>query len=117
MLGEIIEAPEALRMGLVNRVVPGDRLLEEAEAVAKRLAALPAKAVQTNKLLVNRVLELAGRAQAMEYREDPWFKAWDAAAAGGSSEHMAILREQGWEAFRKSRDAIYAETEARGPGA
>lgn len=116
MLGEIIEAPEALRMGLVNRVVPGDKLLDEAEAIAKRLAALPAKAVQTNKLLVNRVLELAGRAQGMEYREDPWFKAWDSSTGALGSEHMSVLREQGWEAFRRSRDAIYGETDAKGPG-
>ena len=39
--GEPIDAQEAYRIGLVNRVVPADRLLAEARAWAERLAALP----------------------------------------------------------------------------
>jgi enoyl-CoA hydratase/carnithine racemase len=35
--GEPIDAPEAYRLGLVNRVVPTDRLLDEARAWARRL--------------------------------------------------------------------------------
>lgn len=36
---EPVNAQEALRIGLVNRVVPRDKLLEETEALAKRIAA------------------------------------------------------------------------------
>ncbi len=42
-LAEPVDAREALRLGLVNRVVPGDRLLEETAALARRLAAGPTK--------------------------------------------------------------------------
>lgn len=38
LLGDPISAQEALQMGLINRVVPAERLLEEALAVARRLA-------------------------------------------------------------------------------
>ena len=34
LLGERVDAAEALRMGLVNRVVPADKLMEEAKKVA-----------------------------------------------------------------------------------
>jgi enoyl-CoA hydratase len=39
LTGEPVDAAEALRIGLVNRVVPAARLLEEAEALARRMAA------------------------------------------------------------------------------
>lgn len=112
LLGERINAQEALRMGLVNRVVPGDQLMEVAEDWAKKLAALPQGTVVSNKILINRVYELAGFQSAMAYRDDPAVSDLLAAqAAGGSSESLKVLREQGWEAFRKARDAQYADSQ------
>ena len=40
-LADIIDAAEAERIGLVNRVVPHDRLFAEVDALAVRLAAMP----------------------------------------------------------------------------
>ncbi|MFM8236748.1 MAG: enoyl-CoA hydratase/isomerase family protein [Actinomycetota bacterium] len=40
-LAEVIDAAEAERIGLVNRVVPHDDLLREARVLAERLAAMP----------------------------------------------------------------------------
>ena len=37
--GEMVDAREALRIGLVNRVVPSDRLLAEAEALLRKMLA------------------------------------------------------------------------------
>lgn len=110
MLGEIIDAEEARRIGLVNRVVPGDQLMPAAEAMARKLGALPRKAVRLNKLLVNRTHELAGFRAAIDYRDDPIVKAMsEAPGEGGLNEHLKTLREQGWEAFRQSRDALYQQ--------
>ncbi len=60
MLGERYNAQEAMRLGLVNKIVPADDLMAAAEEMAKKIAALPAKTVGMNKLLVNRAYELAG---------------------------------------------------------
>jgi enoyl-CoA hydratase len=46
LLGDIIDADEALRIGLANRVVPGDDLDAAAAALAARLAAQPPLAVR-----------------------------------------------------------------------
>jgi len=116
LLGEIYDAREAQRLGLVNRVVPDDRLEAEAEAMARKMAALPQRAVKTNKLLVNRVHELAGFRDALDYRDDPLIKALSQREGDpGLNEHLRVLREQGWEAFRQSRDVMYRESETQGP--
>jgi enoyl-CoA hydratase len=47
--GEVIDAPTALSIGLVGRVVPHDDLLPEAMALAARIAANPPLAVQALK--------------------------------------------------------------------
>jgi enoyl-CoA hydratase len=39
--GDTINAAEAYRIGLVNKVVPKDKLMEEAKAMAKKLASKP----------------------------------------------------------------------------
>ena len=44
LTGDTIDARAAESMGLVSRVVPGDQLLTEAYAVARRIVANPAKA-------------------------------------------------------------------------
>jgi len=51
-LDEVIDAPEALRLGLVNKVVPADRLEAETMAWAERLAMAPRSVVARTKRLV-----------------------------------------------------------------
>ena len=53
LLGDRIKADEALRIGLVHKVVPLDRLYEEAEALAQRLAAGPPVALRVAKRSMN----------------------------------------------------------------
>ena len=49
LTGDTISAGEAERLGLVNRVVPVELLLDEAKAVAKKIAAKPILAVKAAK--------------------------------------------------------------------
>jgi enoyl-CoA hydratase/carnithine racemase len=51
--GDRYDAAALLRMGVAWRVVPDDRLLDEAHAVANRLAALPQLAVRAMKRVIN----------------------------------------------------------------
>lgn len=53
LLGDRISADEALKIGLVHKVVPLDRLYEEAEALAQRLAAGPPVALGVAKRAMN----------------------------------------------------------------
>jgi enoyl-CoA hydratase/carnithine racemase len=57
-LGDPITAEEALNSGLVIKVVPKEKLNEEAVRFAEKLAALPRLAMQASKMLINRSTEL-----------------------------------------------------------
>jgi len=111
MLGSVVGAEEALRMGLVNRVVPGADLFEEAAKVAKQFAALPPHGVRLNKFLVNRVYELQAFREALDYRDDPAIQALSGAASADvvGTERLRTLREQGWNEFLNQRDAAFRE--------
>ena len=51
--GEMIDAQEAYRIGLVNKVVPVEALEDEARKLANKIAAKPAMAVRVTKMAVN----------------------------------------------------------------
>lgn len=65
--GDTIDAAEALRLGMVNHVVPDDRLEEETFTYARRAAAISLEGLKTTKAAINRGAEIAGFRQAMDY--------------------------------------------------
>ncbi len=56
LLADMVEAEEAERIGLFNRLVPPERLMPEARELADRLAAKPRMAVRLAKAAVHRSL-------------------------------------------------------------
>jgi enoyl-CoA hydratase len=59
LLGDRIPADEALRVGLANRVVPAERLMDEARGLADRLMAQPVQALRDTKRALNKHLQFA----------------------------------------------------------
>lgn len=57
-LGEHISSEEARRLGLINRVVPDDRLQDEALNIAQRIAASARHAQRATKRLFHRVADM-----------------------------------------------------------
>ncbi|HDZ27374.1 MAG TPA: hypothetical protein ENH65_12795, partial [Candidatus Aminicenantes bacterium] len=55
--GDFIDAQEAYRIGLVNKVFPSEKLKEEAMELAKKIASRPPLAVRYAKEAVNRSQE------------------------------------------------------------
>ena len=60
LTGDHIDAQEALRIGLVNEVVPHDQLLQRARRLAERIAMVPEASVRLNKAITMRGLQAAG---------------------------------------------------------
>ena len=64
--GDTIDAQTAHRIGLVQQLVPHDDLVEEALAVARRVAAHPPVAVRSAKHSINQSITAPGLAGAVE---------------------------------------------------
>jgi enoyl-CoA hydratase len=58
--GDAIDAATALRIGLVSRVLPPERIAEETERYAMRYRHIPANQLALNKLLINQAFENMG---------------------------------------------------------
>lgn len=65
--GDSIDAQEAWRLGLVNRIVPSEQLEEETLALAERIAKIPPVTAQNVKRSINHAQDLAGFRSALEY--------------------------------------------------
>lgn len=107
LLGEAFTAEDAYRIGIVNRVVPDAELESTAEAMAKKLAALPGATVRLNKTLINRVYELAGFREGFDWRSDETMRELSEAKDAVAEERIRIRDEQGWAAFKQERDKGY----------
>ncbi len=65
-LGDMIDAPTALDLGMINRVVPLDALREKTLNFARRMALIAPEALQFTKLSINRGADAAGFTNAMQ---------------------------------------------------
>jgi enoyl-CoA hydratase len=60
LTGEAIDAPTALRIGLVSHVHPAEELSDRVEEYAQRFQHIPANQLALNKLLINQAFENMG---------------------------------------------------------
>jgi enoyl-CoA hydratase len=67
LTGDTISAKEAHELGLVARLTAEGGALAEAQRIARRMAMVPAFAVQYNKKLVNAMYDAMGFRTAMDY--------------------------------------------------
>jgi enoyl-CoA hydratase/carnithine racemase len=56
----MISAQEAERLGMINRVVPHDKLMGECEKTARKLIRIARVGVKFNKAAINRAFENMG---------------------------------------------------------
>jgi hypothetical protein len=102
----LIDAAEAERIGLINRAVPGDHLAAEVDALAGKLARVPPDVMAPTKLMLNRAMDAAGFAAAVEMGLDlqSFVNMSDTAR-----EFDAIVRREGLKAALAWRDRRYEE--------
>ena len=91
LIGDPVDAAEALRIGLVSKVVPGEELLAEARAMAERLAAAAPLALGLTKHALD-------RAATVDLDEALETEAILQGVAGASADHA-----EGLAAFREKR--------------
>ena len=67
LAAEELDAPEAWRLGLVNKVVPRDELTTRTMELAQRVALVPSITAQVVKASLNNVGELMGQSASWKY--------------------------------------------------
>lgn len=102
LTGEHITAQEAVRMGLINKVVPPARLMQEAVAMADKINENSPIAARVTKEMVTKSLDLP-----LEYTGSKGIRAWDLDDEVGAE----LRQSEDW----KSREGPRAFVEKRKP--
>jgi enoyl-CoA hydratase len=108
LTGDLIDAAEAERIGLVNRVVPAERLAGEVDALADRLARTPPEVMAPTKRMLNRAMDAMGLREAIEMGIDLG-AIINAADTPEQREWDTIVRRDGLKAALAWRDRRYEE--------
>ena len=108
LTGDAVDAAEAHRIGLVNRVVSGDELEGEVEALVARIAPTPLEVLRLTKIALNRAAEAMGVQEAVNANLE-LSSILNAAAAPEQVEFDRIVRERGLKEALRWRDERYAD--------
>jgi enoyl-CoA hydratase len=65
-----VSAEEAERLGIINRVVPADKLEEETQALSLKLSLVPPEVMRLTKKPINRTYEIMGLFEALKTNID-----------------------------------------------
>lgn len=95
--GDLIPAEEALRLGMVNRVVSLDELEVKTESLAMKVSNVPAEVFRLTKASINRTYEIMGLQSALQGNVDLG-SILHAAGEPEQVEFMKIAKESGLKA-------------------
>ncbi|MEO9340808.1 enoyl-CoA hydratase/isomerase family protein [Mesorhizobium sp. SB112] len=108
LLGDRVDAEQAEKLGLVNRIVAPETLLDEARSLALRFARLPPPAVELNKAGLNRAFEIRGFSSTIEYGAEVFTQVLMSDSAEATEFFQRIDRD-GLKAAFKWRDSQFAD--------
>jgi enoyl-CoA hydratase/carnithine racemase len=107
LTGDHMDAQEALRVGLVNEVVPHDQLMPRTRALAERIAMVPEASVRINKAIAMQGLMVSGVFNAL-LQSGPLSTVVQASIGGPRWEELhEAQKEGGMRAFLDARDGPF----------
>jgi enoyl-CoA hydratase/carnithine racemase len=116
LTGDHIDAKEALRIGLVNQVVPRDKLMDECFAFVERIARIPPETVKINLAIATSGLEMMGLRKAWTLNAELAAMA-QLSRREEFSKHLEDAKKRGGvKAFVEERDRPF-QPEPFGPNA
>jgi enoyl-CoA hydratase/carnithine racemase len=107
--GDAIDAAEAYRLGLVNRVVAGDGLEAAVRELVRKIAPTPLATLRLTKLALTRAYEAMGLRLAVNNNLD-LSAVLNAVDSPEQAEFNRIAAEQGLKAALAWRDSRYGES-------
>jgi enoyl-CoA hydratase len=109
-----VSATEALRIGLINRVVPTGEHLSSALAMARHLATIHPELMRETKKAINRSYEQMGMHEALQTALDIDLQI-ESHGSPDKRQFMEIARRDGLRAAFAWRDARFATPKVSGP--
>ena len=113
--GNLMDAQEAWRVGLVTRVVPRDKLEEEVNKLASTISKIAQVTVEYSKKAINNVYELMNMRKAHEWGDEyemmPFLSMAEESNPEGK-EYIRLFKEQGLKAALDWRQSRFAEEDA-----
>ena len=106
--GNMMSAQEALNFGLVNKVVPKDKLEDEVQKLANAIIKVPAMTVKMSKVSINNMYEIMGIRQAIQQNRELDLHVMSSPPPE-LKEFFAIAEEKGLKAALEWRDAKFAK--------
>lgn len=104
--GDLVGAADLLRLGIVNRVVPGSELAAASRKLAERLAMIPPHALQMKKRSLRLAYDLMGASAAIRQHALA-----DTLVIGANTPDqkrlLDILAKEGMRAFLEARDGPF----------
>jgi len=108
--GKMINAETALRVGLINRVIPLDKLEEEVDREARQIATIPPLAATYSKMAINNYYEGLGMEQASRYASTLCLAIeFSNTIPGGLLDFQQKAKEWGLKKTLEWRDGKFAE--------
>jgi enoyl-CoA hydratase/carnithine racemase len=97
LVGENMTARRACEVGLINKVVSDDALMDEARAVAERMASFPLRVLRLGKQTLRTATELPPQAWELmaRNRQDTYASDEEAAAAAAFRDKQPARRDPG----------------------
>ena len=108
LTGETLTAQDAERCGMINRVVPADKLMAECEKTARKLIKIARVGVKFNKAAINRAFENMGFLNTIYHNLD-LVTLFDTSRTEEQETFNKIRKEKGLRAALNWRDALFKE--------
>ncbi len=108
LTGEMISAKEAERLGMINRVVAHDQLMQECEKTARKLIKISRVGLKFNKAAINRAYENMGFLNSI-YQNLDLVVMFDTTRTQEQEAFNQIRKEKGLRAALDWRDALFKE--------
>ena len=106
LTGDHFDAPEALRLGLINEIVPVDQLMPRARALAERIAKVPEPSVRLNKAVTCFGFLSMGLGSALMIN-DPLSVLVHSSHNEDRDKLFAAMKENGLRGFLEARDGPF----------
>ncbi|PIC63320.1 hypothetical protein CSV79_12205 [Sporosarcina sp. P13] len=104
--GDSVDAEEGYRLGIFNRVVPEDELMEETLKMARKMVNIPPSALKITKMAVNKTYEMMNLKQSLDYNLETAISMFFLSQEEEFAEVGRMIREQGVGAFLKATEKV-----------